>query len=185
MKDKNRSWWFLIVIGVIIVILVYLFSFGYFNLSDESESDNKSIEEDIDPLVKLKTRHKKYVELAQKRRELREKLNKKFKRIYLAVRLGLCFLYIGLNLTLYFSFGVQNLGDILNWNELALLILAFISFATFGTLANLKEFIDGIKIKLENRIFGKHLNIDDKLHEDERGIILLEAEINEVKQKKL
>ena len=34
-----------------------------------------------------------------------------------------------------------------NWNQLELLVLAFISFATFGTLANLKEFIDSLKMK--------------------------------------
>ena len=158
-EESNNS--LLIVIIIVIVIIIYIGSFGQVDITLEKGS--KENDKAKNNLSKLQARHKKLKELIQKKEQLNIKLNKKFKRIYFGVRFVLAALYVGYNALLYFVFKITNLGDLLNWNEFAVIVIALFSFIAFGTFANVKDFIYNIKMKLEVKTYNKYIDINEQL----------------------
>lgn len=67
---------------------------------------------------------------------------------------------------------IENLGDALNYSEAAILVCIALNFLTFGTVTNLNSFIDLIKLKLENWIWGKYVNIDKDIEEDKKELAI-------------
>jgi len=152
---------------IVLLIIIFIASFGQVNIAVEKE-DKVSDEEKSD-LTKLQRRHKKLKALIQEKEALYVKLNKRFKRIYFGVRFVLATLYVGYNALLYFAFKITNLGDLLNWNQFAVILIALFSFIAFGTFANVKDFIQNIKMRLESRTYNKYVNITEQLktHKEE------------------
>ena len=181
MNKKNSNNNFLIVLVIVIVIIIYVASLGKVDVT--LEKSNKQNDEEKNNLSKLQARHKKLERLIQKKQELSTKLNKKFKRIYFGVRLVLSSLFVGYNLLLYFFFNITNLGDLLNWNQFALIIMALFSFITFGSLANVKEFVQNIKMRLELRTYDKYKDIIKQLENHKEEFIEITASMTETKLK--
>lgn len=172
-QEKNNT--FLLIFVIVIVIIIYVGSFGQVDLTLEKVS-NQNDDEKLN-LGKLQSRYNKLRTLIQKKESLNLKLNKKFKRIYFGVRFALASLYLGYNAMLYFVFDITNLGDLLNWNQFALIIIALFSFIAFGTLTNVQDFIDNIKIRLESRTYDKYVDITDQLETHKEEEIKLTASI--------
>ena len=181
MNKKNSNNNFLIVLVIVLVIIIYVASLGKVDVT--LEKSNNQNDEEKNNLSKLKTRHKKLERLIQQKQELSIKLNKKFKRIYFGVRLVLSSLFVGYNLLLYFFFNITNLGDLLNWNQFALIIMALFSFITFGSFANVKEFVQNIKMRLELRTYDKYKDIIKQLENHKEEVIEITASITESKLK--
>ncbi|TYC08458.1 hypothetical protein ES677_14350 [Bizionia gelidisalsuginis] len=172
-QEKNNT--FLIILVIVIVIIIYVGSFGQVDLTLEKVS--KQNDEVKDNLNRLQSRHKKLKDLIQKKEALNLKLNKKFKRIYFGVRLVLASIYLGYNTMLYFVFNITNLGDILNWNQFALMVIALFSFIAFGTFTNVKDFIENIKMRLESRTYNKYVDITEQLEAHKEEVTELTATI--------
>ncbi|WP_075344673.1 hypothetical protein [Tenacibaculum agarivorans] len=181
MNKKNSNNNFLIVLVIVIVIIIYVASLGKVDVT--LEKSNNQNDEEKNNLSKLKARHKKLETLIQKKQELSTKLNKKFKRIYFGVRLVLSSLFVGYNLLLYFFFNITNLGDLLNWNQFALIIMALFSFITFGSFANVKEFVQNIKMRLELRTYDKYKDIFEQLKNHKEEAIRITASITDTELK--
>lgn len=64
------------------------------------------------------------------------------------------------------------MGDFLTYSQLPVLLLATLHFITFGSLRNVNEFIESIKRRTENWVYGKHIDIDVRIEsnikEDEK-----------------
>ncbi|TYB71880.1 hypothetical protein ES676_12130 [Bizionia saleffrena] len=172
-QEKNNT--FLIILVIVIVIIIYVGSFGQVDLTLEKVS--KQNDEVKDNLNRLQSRHKKLKDLIQKKEALNLKLNKKFKHIYFGVRLVLASIYLGYNALLYFVFNITNLGDILNWNQFALMVIALFSFIAFGTFTNVKDFIGNIKMRLESRTYNKYVDITEQLEAHKEEVTELTATI--------
>lgn len=152
---------FLIILAFVAVIVIFITSLGTVNITEIQElKENKDSENN---LSKLQSRHKRLKFLIQKKEELNLRLNKKFKRIYFGVRIVLVALYIGYNALLYFVFNITKLSDLLNYNQLAIIVITLCSFIAFGTFANVKEFVANIKMTLESKTYSKHINLDEEL----------------------
>lgn len=82
-------------------------------------------------------------------------------------------MYLGFNALLFFVFNIKDLGTILNWNEVLLLILITINFITFGTITDLKNVIGYFRNRIENWVYGKYVNIEEQIvnHIDETKIL--------------
>ncbi|REH54731.1 hypothetical protein C7448_102255 [Tenacibaculum gallaicum] len=178
-KKSNNS--FLLALVIVVVIIIYVASLGQVDVT--LEKSNKQSDEEKNSLSKLQARHKKLKELIQRKEELNIKLNKKFKRIYFGVRFVLASLFVGYNLSLYFLFKITKLGDLLNWNQFALIIMALFSFIAFGTLANVKEFVQNIKMRLELRTYDKYKNITEQIENHKGEAIKITASIAETELK--
>lgn len=171
-KKKISAWfWIFMVIFVIVLIVIYVASLGKINIGNASAT-----EEFKDNNEQAKRRHDKLKELIEKKTDIKQKLARRFKRIYFAVRLFFVGIWGAYIFVLYkFNF-IQNLEDVLNYSKAIILIWVALNFLTFGTLTNLNNFINLIKMKLENWIWGKHINIDE-------GIEINKAELANLKTK--
>ena len=167
MSKKENSVGVFEILFIVLLIIIFIASFGQVNIAVEKE--DKVNDDEKNDLTKLQARHKKLKALIQRKEALYIKLNKRFKRIYFGVRIVLATLYIGYNALLYFALKITNLGGILNWNQFAVIIIALFSFIAFGTFANIKDFIQNIKMRLESRTYNKYVNITEQLgiHKEE------------------
>lgn len=152
----------LVAIVIILLIVLYLASLGKLNpagigkLPDELKESKE----------KAKHRHKKILAVLETQHALKAKLNKRFRTIYFFIRLGFILLWAAFLVAIYFLGLVSNLGDVLNYSEALVLALIAVNFLTFGTISNLAKFIEVIKIKTENWIYGKHKNLNQKIEKN-------------------
>jgi hypothetical protein len=176
MKNKGLYvpiWIIAVVVIIVIIIIAFVFSLG----SLKTEDFNQLPEEFKDSKEEAKRKHERLRLLLEKQEKLKTKLDKWFKIIYFFVRLILVvfwFLIIG---TLYYFNFIHNLGDLLNFSEALILICITINFLTFGTISNLKSFIDLIKTRIENWVYGKNITIDQKIEINKNELIKLKKEI--------
>lgn len=177
-NQNNKDYgWFWIAIIIVAVIVIYLLTFGNFN----PENFQSRYDELKESLEKAKNRNKKLQVLIEKKTQLKKKLAKRFKRIYFTVRVILVMLWFALLFACYTSGLITNLGDALNISESMLLVLVLLNFITFGTLTNLDKFLESIKTRVENRVYGKYLTIEEKLEMDKMLKLETENEINALK----
>jgi hypothetical protein len=167
MRRQENSFGFWEILFIVVIIIVFIASLGQVAIPLEKEIKVK--DEGENDLTKLQVRHKKLKELISKKEALNINLNKKFKRIYFGVRFVLASLFVSYNALMCFVFNINKLGDLLNWNQFALIIMALFSFIAFGTLANVRDFIQNIKMRLESKTFNKYVDITEQIetHKEE------------------
>ncbi|MDB4025252.1 hypothetical protein N9438_01745 [Flavobacteriaceae bacterium] len=175
MRRQENSFGFWEILFIVVIIIVFIASLGQVAIPLEKEIKVK--DEDKNDLTKLKVRHKKLKKLISKKEALNINLNKKFKRIYFGVRFVLASLFVSYNALMYFAFNINKLGDLLNWNQFALIIMALFSFIAFGTLANVRDFIQNIKMRLESKTFNKYVDITEQIETHKEEAIKLTATI--------
>jgi hypothetical protein len=162
MEKKNDiipTW--LIVIIVIILLVLFLASLGFFNPRDIPKVP-KEYKDSKEEAVK---RHQELEDQLKNKEDLKNKLERKFKRAYFIIRFVLIsFWFVILGILYYFGL-INNLSDALNYSELLIILLVVINFLTFGTLSNLEKFIDLIKIKTENWIYGKNIKLNSEIEQ--------------------
>lgn len=156
-KDKST---FQIVFIIIFLIIIYLAVLGKIDI----ENFWKIPDEFKETKEKAKIRHEKLRNIIEKQLVLKSKLEKRFKNIYFFVRFGFVVLWFTLLFIIY-QFGyIKNIGDILDFTEASILVLLVINFLTFGTITKLEKFISIIKTRTENMVYGKYINIDEKIN---------------------
>jgi hypothetical protein len=182
-KNKMPWWqWVLLIIGVIAVIALFIFTLGRWNLisSKDKGGNVKNDKEDA------KQQHKVLKTELSKNIQLSDKLHRKFIWAYRAARIGLVMLWSCLMMVFYFLDYITNLSDFLTYTEASILGLVTLNFITFGTITNANDFINTIKIKVENRVYKKHVNlpavIDVKVQELKKLEEIMENETMLIKQ---
>lgn len=166
------------VVGVIIVIFIiilFIITFGNFDADDFSKIPN----EFKDTKEQAKDRHKKLFNLLERQKALKLRLEQKFKTIYLFVRIGLVLIWSGLIFLYCLLTNTHELGAILDFSQASIIVLLALNFITFGNITNLNEFVDSLKTKTENWIYGKYINIDDKIAKNHSELKSLEEVIKE------
>ncbi|MCT4664933.1 MAG: hypothetical protein N4A45_06835 [Flavobacteriales bacterium] len=178
----KRSDWKNIIIGVLIILLVillFIFTLGQADLTTkDSELEDKEDLKRKHAVSNLQYRHQKLKVIVEKKEGLWKKLRRIFSIIYFGVRLSLSAIYIGFNVILYYEFNITKLSELLNWNQLALLVISLVSFMIFGTIANVKEFISKIKYWLELKIFSKYVDINQQITKHENEMLAINDEIS-------
>lgn len=172
---KNKHNWgnsnFLIAVVIVIVIIVFLLSLGKINWSSTIDKSQGKSKEDI------KRRHDKLKTLVDKQKALKEKLSKRFRWIYFFIRLLFVSIWgIGILLLIKWRI-VKELEDFLNCSQAMLIGLIVLNFLTFGNLTNLTSFLNNIRRHVENRVWGKYINIDEKIATNEAEIDRLSNQI--------
>ncbi|MBL1280375.1 MAG: hypothetical protein COA33_008895 [Fluviicola sp.] len=174
-KRNSNSFWVIVV--VILLFLLYLASLGTIS-SDQIKKTPNAFKDDQE---KAKRKHKRLVDLIEKQKALKTKLAKKFKRIYLGVRIGLVLIWGGVMTLLILLKLINNLGDFLNYSELSVLLILTFNFITFGSLKNFKDYIVLLKTKTENWVYGKYVDINLRIETNEIEKIEIEETLNESK----
>ncbi len=167
-ESKIGFWGYIfIILGIVLLIVLFLITLGRYNAGKNPKAP-KEFREDL----KVAThRNRKLKEHLKKQESLKKRLDKYFKWIYLSVRTTLVLLWAGLMFILYRYDIVQNIEDLLNFSELSLIILFTLNFLTFGTLTNLSNYINLIEKRTQNWVYGKYVNISNRINKTESQII--------------
>lgn len=172
-KSSPPSGW--VVIIIIIILIIFLVSLG-------SIGSNNIVSLPVefkDTKEEAKRKHKRLLLHIEKQLALKERLAKKFKRIYFCVRLGLVIIWSSLLSVFYFVGLVHSLSDALNYSEASILFIFVLNFLTFGTITNLKNYLDLIKTKTENWVYGKYVDLDIKIEMNKNELANLNSQIIE------
>lgn len=157
-KDNKIPTWVIVII-VIIVIVVFIASLGTLNAG----TVGKFPEEFKDSKEEAKRKHKRLTDLIEKQVGLKAKLEKRFRRTYFFVRLSFILLWGAAIAGLYVLGLIKGIGDILNYSEASILLLIALNFLVFGRITNLENYVDLIKTRTENWVYGKYIKIDDNI----------------------
>lgn len=176
MSDKKKVplWlWVVVVIFVIFFIAIFILSLG--NVKPGNQITPKEFKDNRE---QVQRRHDKLKKLIEKKEALNQRLSKIFRIIYFAVRLVFIGIWIAYLYTCVLFNHVNNLEDALNYSEAAILVWIALNFLTFGNLSNLNAFIDLIKMRIQNWVWGKYVQLDEKIECNKKEVALLEEKIN-------
>jgi len=146
----------------VLAYIIYAISLGQVDITPDSPI-GESLEE---KKKKAEEEHQRLVREIAAQEELKFKLQRRFRRIYLAARLVFAGLLAGYNLFLYFYCKVRELGDLLSWNELLLIAFIAFNFVCYGSLSNFNSLIRYFKNKIENWVYRNHTDLDDKIKQN-------------------
>jgi hypothetical protein len=162
-KEKDLEHKYLILLVTVIVILFVLIIYVA-TLGRVSSSEINPLPEEFKDANEIaRLRHARLQTLIEKREALKLKLQNRFRWIYFSVRSSLVAGWLGILHGLFANNLIDNLGDVLNYSEAGILLLLIAHFLTFGSISNLNSYIDLIKLKTENYVYGRYLNIDEKI----------------------
>lgn len=151
---------------VIIIILVYIITLG--NAKRKKEES-------------LHSRHKRLKDLMQKKSKAALRVKKFNKRVYFWIRLLLSLGYISINIFCFFYLVEEDLGDLLNYNQVGIICFILLSFISFGNLDGLRLYIKKLKVWLEIKTYKK-FEEDNIRHQKELAAI--ETEIKKSRETK-
>lgn len=172
-KNSNLGWKIAIVGLIIIIIIVFVLSFGKWGF----EKNNTIPDEFSDSKEEARRKHREITEQLSRDEALNNKLIKIYKRMYFSIRVVFVLLWASILFFLHTIHWVQNLGDILNYSEAMILICLVLNFLSFGTIANLKDFSISIRIKLENWIWRNNRDLESKIKNNKIAIKQTESSI--------
>ena len=162
-KIKQTPDWIIILIFLIILLVLGL---NPIKAEEYTESREDAIR-----------RHKKLTDLIAKKEALKIKLEKLFKRIYFFVRLIMIMFWFAALYVLYKIGLIKELGDALNYSEAFILVIVAIYFIIFGNISSLENFLENIKRKTENWVYGKHITLEERLEINKKELVVLEKKI--------
>lgn len=170
-QNKNRVNENALAIALIIffVILVYLLTIGKISIPIWNKSESSE---------EIKRKHKRLVSHLDKQKALKLKLDKLFVKIYFLVRVIFIGLWMLLTYSLYHFELVEDLGEVLNYFQAIFLTIIALNFLVFGNLVNIKTYVNYVKRMVENRVYGKYINLDDKINDHENKLNELNLEMN-------
>jgi hypothetical protein len=155
-----------IAVIIIIIVLIYLGTFGQVDITDKDERKRQFVEKQ-----KLaEHRHRKLLLLLLQKTELKSKLDRKFKIAYFLSRVILVALYITLNFVSYYFGGANSLEKLLSWNQIAIIIIAAVGFLFYKKLIAIPQVITYFKLRIENWVYGKYLNLPTDIQTLETSI---------------
>lgn len=158
---------------VILIVIVFVLSFGKWGFEKNSSVPG----EFRDSKEEARRKHREISEQLSKDEALNNKLTRIYKRMYFSVRVFFVLLWGGILFFLHTIHWVENIGDVLNYSEAMILIGLVFNFLTFGTIANLKDFTNSIRIKLENWIWRNNRDLESRIENNKIKLEQIERTI--------
>lgn len=173
---------FIWAIIIIVIVIAFILTLGAFYKTESNDNKFESIE---DKIKKAKEKHKRLEEHLKKKKELKIKLEKKFFRIYLTIRILIISIMVSYNFIFWKMNLVNSVGDFVDINEVVVLIFGLMIFLVSREFKGLDEMISYTKNLIENKVYGKYVTLDDRIICDETELKKIGSEIKEMEQKKL
>jgi len=169
MTNKVSLKTIVIIVLVIAIIALFIFSLGQYNPTKISKPEEfKESREDA------KRKHAWYKEIVKNQKKLKDQLDKRFEIIYFGVRFGLVLLWAGIIFALYSLGLIVGVMGIITYTSGLAAFAVVTNFLTSGTYYDLKDFAEEIKVKTENWVYGKYLNLEKKIERKQQEINRLE-----------
>jgi putative copper export protein len=176
-KAKKRfPIWAIILIALLIVIglVVFIGTFGKVNIG-KSMAPEDFRESKSNALL----RYERYQAVLNKRLDLKKKLDRIHKYIYLSVRVIFVLVWAGLIFFGYTINYINDLEDILNYSEALLLIILVFNFLCFGSLTNMNRMLDSLRTIVKNRVYRKYINLEEIIQRNESELAVLRTDIQD------
>ena len=151
---------FVLALAMILVVIVLIVSFGRVDLSRTKNTPQKKNPSLDDRIEAIRIQHAKYERMLKSQKKLKERLGKRFKRIYFLVRCLLVAGWIGSNVGFSVVGIASTLEDFLNLNQAIIVIFVAATFLFSGGLSGISEGIKYVKNGVENIVYRKYLNLD-------------------------
>jgi hypothetical protein len=181
MKNKQNTkkripWWgwLIIIIVIVIIIVAYVASLGTIDLTKKEAIP----EEFKDTREAARLRHEALKKELERMVSLRDHLNRRFKWVYTGVRVVLVLLWVSFLFLLYYFDVVNTLEDALNYSEASFIVIAIMNFITFGSFADLKDFLSIIKTRVENWVWAQNIDLHVEIELKNQEIASLSTVIN-------
>jgi Ca2+/Na+ antiporter len=169
---KFSIWNILIVLIVIALFVVWVMSLG--QVSSNEISRPNEFKEDRE---QAKRKHKWYKIKLRGQKKLKEHLEKKLKLIYFGMRLGLFLLWGGIIIALYLVGLIASLIGVFGYTAGISGCIIGATYLSTGTYYDLKELADILKIRTENWVYGKYLDLDERIESSELKIEELDSKL--------
>lgn len=161
-KEKStweKYWWILPVILIVgFIVVIYKF---FNNPKENTEKTSEQIREDI------KIKHQQTLQnLLERRKQIYKRIERNFRIVYFSIRLIIVSIFLGINF-FFFKYLNTELSTLINYNEIALILLFTTIYLLFGRLTTLKELFDTNKKLIETRIYGRYLNLPEKIEKNQ------------------
>lgn len=166
---KFSIWHILVLLIVAALIIIYFVSLGKIN--SKKAPRPKEFEGDRE---EAKRRHKWYKKLLRSKKKLKVHLDRKFRRIYFGVRAGIILLWASVMYGLFALGLIVNLIGVVGYTALITGLIFGTNYLTLGTYYDLKDMAEIIKIRTENWVYGKYMNLDERIELDQLKIENLE-----------
>jgi len=171
--SKSKNNWednlVIIVLIVIVIVLIYLVTVGNINLSDKLDAENKASE-------KAKERANSHETRLSKMKGIEKRLKFRFRLIHFLVRIILISLWAGLVWLFYLVGLIINATDVFVYSQAILIGTLAIHYLFSGSTTNLKDFITNLRKLVKKRVYGKHLNISERIMIRERELEILHSQ---------
>ena len=161
---NGKIGWKTILVVAVILLFIFLFisSLGQYNPTGIAKP-----EEFKDDREKAKLKHKWYQEILKSKKKLKQYLDKKFKRIYFGVRAGLILLWALLMYGLYAIGIIVGTGGVVTYTSVVVIAVIGTNYLTSGTYLSLRDFLETIRIKTENWVYGEYIDLDKEIEESQ------------------
>lgn len=170
MVEKKFNIWHIVVLLVIVVLVIfYIVSWG--KIDSERVPGPKEFKEDR---KEAKKRYNWYKKLLQSKKKLKAHLDRKFRRIHLGVRAGIILLWAGVMYGLFALGLIVSLTGVVGYTAFITGLIIGTTYLTSGTYYDLKDMANFIKIRTENWIYGKYLDLDERIESNELMIKKME-----------
>lgn len=160
---------FLVIALFVLIVFLFISSLGQYNPTGIAKPD-----EFKDDREKAKLNHKWYQEILKSKKKLKQYLDKKFKRIYFGVRAGLILLWTGIMYGFYSVGVIVGAGGVVTYTSVVVIAVIGTNYLTSGTYLSLRDFLESIRIKTENWVYGEYIDLDKEIEEGPSDVYQLE-----------
>jgi len=163
--NGNFGWkTFLVIALFVLIVFLFISSLGQYNPTGIAKPD-----EFKDDREKAKLKHKWYQEILKSKKKLKKYLDKKFKRIYFGVRAGLILLWTGIMYGFYSIGVIVGAGGVVTYTSVVVIAVIGTNYLTSGTYLSLRDFLESIRIKTENWVYGEYIDLDKEIEESQES----------------
>lgn len=156
---------FLVIALLVLIVFLFISSLGQYNPT--SIAKPKEYKDDRE---NAKLKHKWYQEIVKSKKKLKQYLDKKFKRIYLGVRAGLFLLWMGIMYGFYSVGVIVGAGGVVTYTSVVVIAVIGTNYLTSGTYLSLRDFLESIRIKTENWVYGDYIDLDEEIEESQEEV---------------
>ena len=178
MSESKSGFWtyFLAFIVFLGLVVLFILSLGLIETEEVVSSPDFR-----DKKEEAKRKHKWYTEVLKNQKKLKTELDFKFKWIYLGVRFLLLASWAALIGLTYRLDWADNFLELFGIASLPMWFISAANYLASGTYVDLRDFIEISKIKTENWVYGKFIDLDEKIEKNEKVIVKLENEITQMR----
>jgi len=150
-------------IAIIAVVALLILSLGKIDWSRKKATSPKKTQTLDDRIESIRIEHAEIEEILADKKKLKEKLARRFKRVYFLVRLVLLIIWALINLGFYLTGIASTLEDFLNVNQVIVIGFIAVAFLYSGGLSSISAGIGYIKNVVENIVYRKYLNLEAEI----------------------